>query len=561
MLLLVVSGTLYSRSNEMSLLLARLDSVLTNSGKYVLEKEERIEELQGKRASALKLEDKLWINKMLYDEYFVYNADSAMAYVDDNIEIAGLLGRKDKKQEWILNKVFLLTAQGLLHEAEKELQHVDMASLGEETIFQYYDTKIYLYSHLVQFIGSRLEMVNSYHTLETELKHEAKHHITPEHPSYYSFCASLHKEYPRSAEGDSIKAKLKEIVDKSLLATRTDAINAYALAVMYYNEGDEYNYEKYLACSAIADIKNCNRDIASLEELSNMLYLQGDIDRGYVYISHCLKAALLYPNRVRVINISAVMDKLQHAYSQRNEMQEGKLRKSLRIVSILSVVLFVSVLFICLQFGKLSRSRKKLDEANRLLNLHVGELSDAHRMLADVNKELSEINERLKESNNRLLESNYVKEEYIGYVFSLCSNYITKLEEYRKNIGRKLKAGQIDDIKSLVSGNTIVQGELKEFYHSFDAIFLHVYPDFVEDFNSLLRDEERIVLKEGELLNTELRIYALVRLGINDSVKIAEFLHCSPQTVYNNRLKTRNKAAIPKDEFAERVHLLGKMQK
>lgn len=104
--------------------------------------------------------------------------------------------------------------------------------------------------------------------------------------------------------------------------------------------------------------KNCNRDIASLEELSNILYLQGDIDRGYVYISHCLKAALLYPNRVRVINISAVMDKLQHAYSQRNEMQEGKLRKSLRIVSILSVVLFVSVLFICLQFGKLSRSRK-----------------------------------------------------------------------------------------------------------------------------------------------------------------------------------------------------------
>ena len=106
LLLLVVSGTLYSRSNEMSLLLARLDSVLANSGKYVLEKEERIEELQGKRASALKLEDKLWINKMLYDEYFVYNADSAMAYVDDNIEIAGLLGRKDKKQEWILNKVY-----------------------------------------------------------------------------------------------------------------------------------------------------------------------------------------------------------------------------------------------------------------------------------------------------------------------------------------------------------------------------------------------------------------------------------------------------------------------
>ena len=182
-------------------------------------------------------------------------------------------------------------------------------------------------------------------------------------------------------------------------------------------------------------------------------------------------------------------------------------------------------------------------------------------MLGKVNGELSEINEKLKVSNDELLESNYVKEEYIGYVFSICSSYITKLEEYRKNISRKLKAGQIDDIISLTSSTTMVQSELKEFYHSFDAIFLHVYPNFVEDFNTLLRPEERIVLKEGELLNTELRIYALVRLGINDSVKIAEFLHCSPQTVYNNRLRTRNKGIIPKEEFAEKVRSLGKMQK
>ena len=182
-------------------------------------------------------------------------------------------------------------------------------------------------------------------------------------------------------------------------------------------------------------------------------------------------------------------------------------------------------------------------------------------MLANVNKELNNVNSQLKDTNNKLLESNYVKEEYIGYVFSICSNYISKLEEYRKNISRKLKAGQLDEVKTLTSSTTVVQSELKEFYNSFDAIFLHVYPDFVDDFNSLLRPEERVVLKDGELLNTELRIYALVRLGINDSVKIAEFLHCSPQTVYNNRLKTRNKAIIPKEEFADTVRSLGKMQK
>ena len=560
-LLFIAFGNVYSKNKEMEQLFSRLDSVLTNSEKYVLEKEDKIEELRKKQAMPLKPEEKLWLNKMLYDEYFVYNADSAMVYVNNNIEIADVLGRKDKEQEWLLHKVFLLTAQGLLNEAEKELLNVDIASLSKENMYQYYDTKIYLYSHLVQFIGNRLELTNSYYNLEKEFKHEAKKYITPDHPSYYSFCASLHREYPRSAEGDSIKLKLKDIVDKSSLSTRVDAINSYMLAIMFYNEGDEDNYVKYLIYSAIADIKICNRDIASLEELSNILYLREDIDRGYTYISYCFKAALLYPNRVRVINISTVMDKLQQAYRERNKIQESKLRKSLYTTSILSIVLLISILLIYFQFRKLSRSRKKLNESNRLLNSHVRELSEAQRMLGEVNGELSEVNEKLKVINNQLLESNYVKEEYIGYVFSICSNYITKLEEYRKNISRKLKAGQIDDIQSLTSNITMVQSELKEFYHSFDAIFLHVYPDFVKDFNSLLRPEEKIMLKEGELLNTELRIYALVRLGINDSIKIAEFLHCSPQTVYNNRLKTRNKAIISKEEFTETVRSLGKMQK
>lgn len=197
---------------------------------------------------------------------------------------------------------------------------------------------------------------------------------------------------------------------------------------------------------------------------------------------------------------------------------------------------------------------------NQLLNKHIDELSQAHTRLAEINGELQSVNLQLKEANSQLRESNYVKEEYIGYVFAICSNYISKLDEFRKNVNRKIKVKQFDEIKALTDTPTMAQNELKEFYHNFDAIFLHVYPDFVSDFNALLQPEGRIVLKEGELLNTELRIYALVRLGINDSVKIAKFLHCSPQTVYNNRLKTRNKAIIPKEDFADTVRSLGKMQ-
>ena len=138
-------------------------------------------------------------------------------------------------------------------------------------------------------------------------------------------------------------------------------------------------------------------------------------------------------------------------------------------------------------------------------------------------------------------------------MFTICSTYISKLDDFRKNVNRKLKTGQTHELQRMTE-TSIVKNELKEFYNNFDAIFLHVYPDFVNDFNALLRPEERVVLKEGELLNTDLRIYALVRLGINDSMKIAAFLHCSPQTVYNNRMKMRNRAIIPKESFAETVN-------
>lgn len=560
-ILLFFSVNVYSDNEELEQLLIKLDSILSCSDKYVAEKETKIEELRKRQSSVMKPEEKLWLNKMFYDEFYVYNADSAMIYVNDNIDISRELGRKDWEQEWLLNKVFLLSATGLLGDAEDVIKSIDINNLNKDLMFQYYDSKIYLYSHLGQYIGSNQELAYAYYKREAELKFEAQKYINSAHPSYHSFYASLYKDYPRGEEGDSIKEQLKRIVDNSPLNTRYDAINSYVLSVMYNNEGDEYNYMKYLIYSAMADIRICNRDIASLEELSNILYNHSDIDRGYTYIGYCLKSALLYPNRVRVVNISSIMDKLRYAYQKRNIEQENKLRTSLSTVSIMFVVLLVAIFFIYFQNRKLVKSRRNLDESNRLLSQHLHELSEAQQMLADVNNELSDVNEKLKISNNQLQESNYVKEEYIGYVFSICSSYISKLDEYRKNIGRKLKAGQIDDIKLLTSSTTMVQNELKEFYHSFDAIFLHVYPDFVEDFNSLLRPEERIVLKEGELLNTELRIYALVRLGISDSVKIAEFLHCSPQTVYNNRLKTRNKAVIPKEKFADTVRSLGKMQK
>lgn len=561
LLFLCIGTNSFSETYSIDKLLIKLDSLFAYQDEYIRHKEDKINELRKLRTPTLKPEETLWLNKMFYDEFYVYSADSAMTYVNMNIDISDKLGRTDLKEEWLLNKAFLLSATGLLRESEQIINEVNTERLNNEQKFKYYEQKIYLYSHMGQYIGSRPKMVDAYYEREAELKREAQKYITPDYDCYYSFMASLHTNYPREEYGNEIKKKLIEIVETSTLSTRTDAINAYMLARMFYHENDETNYMRYLIYSAIADIKICNRDIASLEELAELFYKHGDIDRGYTCINYCLKSALLYPNRVRVVNISSVMDKLQKAYQDRNAMQKSRVRLFLYIVSFLSVVLAVTVCLIYLQFRKLSKSRTELNDSNRLLSMHVDKLSQTQKMLADVNNELNKVNSQLKDTNSQLLEANYVKEEYIGYVFSICSNYISKMEDYRKNISRKMKAGQFDEVMALASSGTMVQNELKEFYRSFDAIFLHVYPHFVDDFNALLRPEERITLKEGELLNTELRIYALVRLGISDSVKIADFLHCSPQTVYNNRLKTRNKAIIPKEEFAATVQSLGKIQK
>ena len=190
----------------------------------------------------------------------------------------------------------------------------------------------------------------------------------------------------------------------------------------------------------------------------------------------------------------------------------------------------------------------------------MAELTSLREAQDQANQRLKDMNSELSEVNDLLAESNLIKEEYVGQMFSICSDYIDKLDSFRKDVARKLKSGQADTLLKSVTSTTMVQSELKEFYRLFDTIFLNIFPNFVNDFNALLRPEERITPAEGDLLNTPLRIYALVRLGINDSVKIAALLHCSSQTVYNNRLRVRNKAGIPKEVFTETVRTIGRFK-
>lgn len=552
-------GCFYAESVETEIpkLLATLDSILIQTEELTSQKELKIAQLKRKLLNAATLEEEFWINKMLYDESFVFNADSAMKYVDRNIQIATELKKKEWKDEWLINRSFMFAATGLLKEAGEVLEKVDSASLSDGLKLSYYYQRSYLYSHLVQYMGDQTQVDNKYLNEFENANKQMLALVRPKDPLYWWCVSSCNEISP----GDSLFSTLEKVVLSSHHNTRLDAMNAYGLSNMYKRIGDKEKTMIYLIYSAMADLRVCNRDIASLQELSSLLYDAGDIDRAYAYMNFCLKAALLYPNRVRIIDISTKLDKIYANYQQRDIRWRNSLQNYLYVVTLFAVILALALIGLYRQTKKLRKSRTELDAANHSLNQHVVELSQMHKQLALANSELQNLNDLLRSANQKLRESNDVKEEYIGYVFSICSNYISKLDEYRKNINRKLKTGQFEEARQLTDSSSLTQNELKDFYANFDAIFLRVYPDFVADLNSLLRPEEQILLKDESELNTEVRIYALVRLGINDSVKIADFLHCSPQTVYNHRLRMRNKAIIPKDKFAEAVRLLGRESK
>ena len=220
------------------------------------------------------------------------------------------------------------------------------------------------------------------------------------------------------------------------------------------------------------------------------------------------------------------------AYQQKEAKQKRELLFLLILISVLSVALIIALVYVYKQVKRLVKTRK--------------ELSYSNEQLAKLNAELHEINQNLEEAN-------LIKEAYIAHFFNLCSAYIDKLENYRKLLYKKASKNQYDELVKLLKSNTLVEEELEALYKNFDTIFLKIYPHFVTHFNALLEETEQIQPKKGELLNTELRIFALIRLGITDSNKIAEFLRYSLRTVYNYRTKVRNKAKGERDEFEEKV--------
>lgn len=542
-------------SPEISRYLTDLDTLLSHSDQFISQKEERIKQVRENLNNATNTERKFWFASELYDEFSAFDSDSALKYANYSLDLARELQRPDLETEMQLNRSYVLSATGLLDEAAMSLQNINVDSLPPNLAQKYCERMIFLSSHREQYLGENSE-TDRYYQMSDSLMREMQNDIQPGNPEYNWLTGwnSLRNK-------DSIPNAIHTIsssIDKSEFKTRQNAMDAWILSKLYEENGNNLGRLKYLILSAMADVRASNKEVASLEELAGILYSNGDLDRANSYINHSIANANDYKSRVRLSQLANIQEQILGAIHQRSEQQVKVNHVYLVIMIVALCILILATIYIMRQNKLLRKSRETLNEANVELSKKVEELSSIREELNDTNAKLSEMYSTAADTARELADVNQTKEAYIADVFAVCSGYIDKLETFRANLSKLLAARKFDEASKLIKSPELSYHEVRALWETFDEIFLELFPDFVEKFNTLLKPEAQITLKKEGHLTNELRIYALVRLGMNDSQRIAKFLHCSVQTVYNTRQRMRNKAIIPRHEFANAVKSLGK---
>ena len=294
-------------------------------------------------------------------------------------------------------------------------------------------------------------------------------------------------------------------------------------------------------------------DQASLISLAELINAEGNYEQSYRYIRFTWDCNSRFNTRMRSWQINPILTVIEKNYDNELKRKSRILKTTMAGISILALLLAAALFYSWRERKQLRRARAAQEESNR-------ELKRLNSQLASQAETLSELNSQQAALNGQLAEANQVKEEYIGRFMSLCSQYVNKLDDYRKMVNRKMKNRDLDELFQITKSTELKEKELEELYENFDSVFLHLFPNFIDDFNALLMPEMQVHPKEENHLTTDLRIFALIRLGIDDSSKIAEFLHYSVNTIYNYRARIKNGALGNREAFERQVKELGSVE-
>lgn len=526
-----------AKKTELDSILYVLDETIADKEIYVKQKELRITDLKKLLSiSGITPEQSYDINSKLYNEYKSFIPDSAVGYLQKNIQIAKELKNSTWLDESKINLSMLYSVSGMYIDSEKLLNSINAASLPGWLLRNYYDS----YKQLFYFYPSNKASKENY-----EIYRDSLLGCIELGSNDYKIVYS--EKLTHSGEYEQAREILLPMFYESEDESHWHAVLAYAIGETYRGENNYEMQKKYYAISAISDIKNVIKENASIRALAIAFYETDDVERAYKYVQQSMEDAVFSNARLRTMEVSQVFPIIEKSYQHKLETQKDRLFYLVICIGLLSLFLIIAIVYVYIQLRKLAKARQSVSKVNKQLN--------------DLNKDLKDNNKKMNEINKELSEANLLKETYISQFLDTCSMYINKLEKYQNTLNKKAMERKLDELYKMLKSKEMIENELKELYEMFDNIFLHLYPNFVEEFNALLVEEERIDLKPTELLTPELRIFALIRLGITDSSKIASFLHYSATTIYNYRTRVRNKSAVPREEFESRVMKIGVISK
>ena len=527
-------------SSRADSLLLKLDQAIKERPIYMEQKELKLVELKRQLHRQIPDEERFAILGTLLDEYRSFNTDSALHMAEEREQIAIRLGNREYIDNARMNKADVLGMTGMYKEVMDLMRNIHIDRLPVDIHPYYYHIYRTVYGLMADYAVTAYE--KKLYTELTDKYRDSLLLVNKDNLLIHTLIQS--DQYNVRNEYDKAIRLLTDYLALQKDYEHDVAICAYTLSESYRLKGDKEKEKEYLIVSAMADMKTAVREYISLRKLAVLLYQEGDIERAYSYVKICMEDAAACNARLRKLEILEIFPIINDAYQQKTEKQQEQMKWALVSISLLSLFLLLAIFYVYKQMKKVAAARR--------------EVIDANKRLKELNDELHLSNAQLKEANHSIAENSYLKEEYIGRYMDQCSVYLEKMDNYRRSLGKIAATGNVEELYKNIKSSKFIEGELKEFYTNFDNTFLQLFPTFVEDFNALLADDEQISLIAGERMNTELRIFALIRLGITDSVKIAQFLRYSVTTIYNYRTKVRNKAAGDRDLLEQEVMTIGK---
>lgn len=444
-------------------------------------------------------------------DYSSFNNDSALYYYTQGLERAVAMGLDSLEAEFRIRRATYLSASGYISDAIEELGKVDSTLLDNNQKRIYYSSARQMFSYISNYYDGFISSYDYWNNRAVEAQHALLPYLDDRSPDYrlnlgeYLYSC---REYVKS------RKVLIDLIGEIDEDTSLHAIACHILASIARARGDKNEYLYYLALSAITDLRLATLEVTSIQELGGVLFELGDTRRAHDYLVVAMNNVVEGRASVRMSQTSELLTVIENDHL----LQIAKWRRLIYVVITILVVcllaLVAAIYFLRRQLSRVAMMKRNLENSNR------------------------------------------TKEVYISRFLTLCSIYMDKLNQFCKLVNRKISAGQVDELFKITKSARFVDEQSKEFYSVFDDAFLHIYPSFVDEVNALLRPDERIVLADGELLNSDLRILAFMRLGIDDATRVAQILNYSVNTIYAYRNKLRNKA-INRDTFEADIVAIG----